>query len=262
VLGALVVRLRIFARRLGAVAVDPLADPLHRRLQNLLEELAIAARIGVPRAFVLEDEPMINALTAGMDRNQSVVVVTRGALVRLSRDELQGVLAHEVSHIVNGDVRLNTRLLGMNHGLQWVALLGRSMLSPARRPVGSMRGLHAVLALPLALCGAIVLAVGALGELAALAIQAGIGRQREFFADAQSVDFTRQRAALIIRARERWSGGHLAAVGWKAADGTVARLLVEMSAERGYGSTYSIRQESWERVGNDSDGGELELWDR
>ena len=186
----------LIARRLGAVAVDPLGDPLHRRLQNLLEELAIAARIGVPRAFVLEDEPMINALTAGMDRNQSVVVVTRGALVRLSRDELQGVLAHEVSHIVNGDVRLNTRLLGMNHGLQWVALLGRSMLSPARRPVGSMRVLHAVLALPLALCGAIVLAVGALGELAALAIQAGIGRQREFFADAQSVDFTRQRDGL------------------------------------------------------------------
>ncbi len=83
----------IVARRLGAVAVDPASDPLHRRLQNLLEELAIAARIGVPRAFVLEDEPTINALTAGMDRNHAVVVVTRGALQRLTRDELQGVLA-------------------------------------------------------------------------------------------------------------------------------------------------------------------------
>jgi Zn-dependent protease with chaperone function len=186
----------LIARRLGAVAVDPLGDPLHRRLQNLLEELAIAARIGVPRAFVLEDEPTINALTAGMDRNQSVVVVTRGALVRLSRDELQGVLAHEVSHIVNGDVRLNTRLLGMNHGLQWVALLGRSMLSPALRSADAKPGLDGVLALPLALAGAIVLAVGALGELAALVIQAGIGRQREYFADAQAVAFTRQRDGL------------------------------------------------------------------
>jgi Zn-dependent protease with chaperone function len=186
----------LIARRLGAVAVDTLGDPLHRRLQNLLEELAIAARIGVPRAFVLEDEPTINALTAGMDRNQSVVVVTRGALVRLSRDELEGVLAHEVSHIVNGDARLNTRLLGMNHGLQWVALFGRSMLSRALRSAGSIRGLHAVLALPLALTGAIVLAVGALGELAALAIQAGVGRQREYFADAQAVAFTRQRDGL------------------------------------------------------------------
>jgi Zn-dependent protease with chaperone function len=186
----------LIARRLGAVAVDTLSDPLHRRLQNLLEELAIAARVGVPRAFVLEDEPTINALTAGMDRNQAVVVVTRGALVRLSRDELQGVLAHEVSHIVNGDVRLNTRLLGMNYGLQRVALLGRSMLSRALRAAGTMRGLDSVLALPLALTGAIVLAVGALGELAALAIQAGIGRQREYFADAQAVDFTRQRDGL------------------------------------------------------------------
>ncbi|MCX7228613.1 MAG: M48 family metalloprotease [Burkholderiales bacterium] len=186
----------LIARRLGAVAVDTLGDPLHRRLQNLLEELAIAARIGVPRAFVLEDEPTINALTAGMDRNQAVVVVTRGALVRLSRDELQGVLAHEVSHIVNGDVRLNTRLLGMNHGLQWVALFGRSMLSPALRSADAKSGLDGLLALPLALIGAIVVAVGALGELAALAIQAGIGRQREYFADAQAVAFTRQRDGL------------------------------------------------------------------
>ncbi len=186
----------LIARRLGAVAVDTLGDTLHRRLQNLLEELAIAARIGVPRAFVLEDEPTINALTAGMDRNQSVVVVTRGALVRLSRDELQGVLAHEVSHIVSGDARLNTRLLGMNHGLQWVALFGRSMLSRALRSAGATRGLHAVLALPLALTGATVLAVGTLGELAALAIQAGVGRQREYFADAQAVAFTRQRDGL------------------------------------------------------------------
>ena len=72
----------LIARRLGAVPVDPVNDPLHRRLQNLLEELAIAARIGVPRAFVLEDEPSINALAAGLDRNRSVVVASRGALER------------------------------------------------------------------------------------------------------------------------------------------------------------------------------------
>jgi Zn-dependent protease with chaperone function len=186
----------LIARRLGAVPVDTIGDPLHRRLQNLLEELAIAARIGVPRAFVLEDEPTINALTAGMDRNRSVVVVTRGALVRLTRDELQGVLAHEVSHIVNGDVRLNTRLVGMNHGLQWVALFGRSMLARALRWGASMRPLEMVMALPTAVMGAIVSVVGAIGELGALAIQAGVGRQREYFADAQAVAFTRQRDGL------------------------------------------------------------------
>ncbi|RPH46870.1 MAG: hypothetical protein EHM87_00695 [Burkholderiales bacterium] len=186
----------LIARRLGAVPVDTIGDPLHRRLQNLLEELAIAARIGVPRAFVLEDEPMINALTAGMDRNRSVVVVTRGALVRLTRDELQGVLAHEVSHIVNGDVRLNTRLVGMNHGLQWVGLFGRSMLSRAVKGAASMRVLEMAMAVPLAVMGVIVSVVGAIGELGALAIQAGVGRQREYFADAQAVAFTRQRDGL------------------------------------------------------------------
>lgn len=188
----------VVARRLGAVAVDTASDPLHRRLQNLLEELAIAARIGVPRAFVLEDEPTINALTAGMDRNQSVVVVTRGALHRLTRDELQGVLAHEVSHIVNGDVRLNTRLIGLNHGLQWVALFGRSLLAGAAARAGD-RDLGAVgiaIAVPMALAGIVLRVVGSIGAIAARAIQAGVGRQREYFADAQAIAFTRSRDGL------------------------------------------------------------------
>lgn len=206
----------VVARRLGAVAVDPLSDPLHRRLQNLLEELAIAARIGVPRAFVLEDEPTINALTAGFDRNHAVVVVTRGALVRLTRDELQGVIAHEISHIVNGDVRLNTRLLGLNHGLTLVAQFGRSMLSVAASEVaaegsgerGGVRG-GVLLAVPLAIAGAIVAGVGSIGSLAARVIQAGVGRQREYFADAQAVEFTRDRDGLGSALRKvggQWIG--------------------------------------------------------
>jgi Zn-dependent protease with chaperone function/predicted nucleic acid-binding protein len=183
----------LIARRLGAVAVDTVSDPLHRRLQNLLEELAISARIGVPRAFVLEDEPTINALTAGFDRNHAVVVVTRGALSRLTRDELQGVLAHEVSHIVNGDVRLNTRLVAMNHGLELVALFGRSMLGHVGAtlhggPIGLFSGLALV---PMMLAGGTLAAAGSIGALAARAIKAGVGRQREFFADAQAVAFTR-----------------------------------------------------------------------
>jgi Zn-dependent protease with chaperone function len=183
----------LIARRLGAVPVDTLSDPLHRRLQNLLEELAIAARIGVPRAFVLEDEPTINALTAGFDRNQAVVVVTRGALSRLTRDELQGVLAHEVSHIVNGDVRLNTRLVAMNHGLELVALFGRWMLSRAGAILkgGPIDPISGAALLPLALAGGTLAAVGSIGVLGARAIKAGVGRQREFFADAQAVAFTR-----------------------------------------------------------------------
>jgi Zn-dependent protease with chaperone function len=186
----------IIAHRLGAVAADPATDVLHRRLQNLLEELAIVARIGVPRAFVLEDEPTINALTAGMDRNHAIVVVTRGALERLTRDELQGVLAHEVSHVVNGDVRLNTRLIGMNHGLQWVSLAGRSLLCAAQRRAHGLGPLGLALAAPMALAGAVLRVVGEVGAIAARAIQAGIGRQREYFADAQAIAFTRSRDGL------------------------------------------------------------------
>jgi Zn-dependent protease with chaperone function len=188
----------LIARRLGAVPVDPINDPLHRRLQNLLEELAIAARIGVPRAFVLEDEPSINALTAGLDRNRAVVVASRGALERLTRDELQGVMAHEVSHIVNGDVRLNTRLVGLNYGLNLVAQLGYSLLARARHGAAHAGpdGLLAVFAAPLALVGGVLAGVGALGALAARAIEAGVGRQREFFADAQAIEFTRSRDGL------------------------------------------------------------------
>jgi Zn-dependent protease with chaperone function len=189
----------LIARRLGAVPVDTVNDPLHRRLQNLLEELAIAARIGVPRAFVLEDEPSINALTAGLDRNRAVVVASRGALERLTRDELQGVMAHEVSHIVNGDVRLNTRLVGLNYGLTLVAQLGYSLLARARRGAAQADpdgALLAVFAVPMALVGVVLAGVGALGVLAARAIVAGLGRQREFYADAQAIEFTRSRDGL------------------------------------------------------------------
>ena len=188
----------LIARRLGAVPVDTVNDPLHRRLQNLLEELAIAARIGVPRAFVLEDEPSINALTAGLDRNRAVVVASRGALERLTRDELQGVMAHAVSHIVNGDVRLNTRLVGLNYGLNLVALMGHSLLARARRGAtdDGPEALLIVFAVPMALVGGVLAGVGALGVLAARAIVAGVGRQREFFADAQAIEFTRSRDGL------------------------------------------------------------------
>lgn len=180
-------------RRLGGVPVDTDADPMHRRLQNLLEELSIAARIGVPRAFVLPAEPSINALAAGLDRNHAVVAVTRGALDRLTRDELQGVLAHELSHVVNGDVRLNTRLVGLNHGLELVAMMGRSMLARAAGAGRPMRSGAAglLVAVPFAAAGAVLAGVGSIGELAARAIRAGVGRQREYFADAQAIEFTR-----------------------------------------------------------------------
>ncbi len=210
----------VIALRLGAVEVDPDADEAHRRLRNVAEELAIAARIAVPRVFVLEDEPSINALAAGFDRNDSVVVVTRGALQRLTRDELQGVVAHELSHVVNGDVALNTRLVGLNYGLELVALLGRTMLSRAVLGASAARAgaTPMLLGVPLAAAGVTLAALGSIGELAARAIKAGIGRQREFFADAQAVRFTRQRDGLggALRKVLALQQGNGAWAGWRA----------------------------------------------
>jgi len=180
------------ARRLGAVPVDTDADPLQRRLQNLLEELSIAARIGVPRAFVMHDEPSINAFTVGLDPNHAVVAVTRGALERLTREQLQGVLAHEVAHVVNGDVRLKTRLAGLSYGLEGVAALGRTL----RCRASARGGPGALIGAPLALCGTLLAVAGAIGELAARAVRSGMGRQREFFADAQAVELARDRDGL------------------------------------------------------------------
>jgi Zn-dependent protease with chaperone function len=233
----------LIARRLGAVAVDTVSDPLHRRLQNILEELAIAARIGVPRGFVLEDEPTINALTAGMDRNQAVVVVTRGALSRLTRDELQGVLAHEVSHIVNGDVRLNTRLVGLTFGLEMVALFGRAMLSRMVRRFrdNDLDLLVVVGAVPMLLFGTTFTICGAIGEFAARAIKAGVGRQREFFADAQAVAFTRSRDGL---------GGALRKIAGTAA--ALRRESPDMPADRRLDPRRdaSLRHPYWQNVGH------------
>jgi len=230
----------LIPRRLGAVPVDTVADPLHRRLQNLLEELAIAARIGVPRAYVLEDEPTINALTAGMDRNHAVVLVTRGALARLTRDELQGVLAHEISHVVNGDVRLNTRLVGMNHGLELVALFGRSMLSRVfvRVRDGRLDAFTAIALVPLLAAGTTLAAVGAIGELAARAIRAGVGRQREYFADAQAVAFTRQRDGLGGALRK--VAGQSRALRREAGDVAASRIGPRREA--------ALRHPYWENV--------------
>ena len=145
------------AERLGASRLDSLGDPLHRRLQNLLEELALSAQVGVPRAFVLEGEDRIDALTVGMDPNRSIVIATRGALNRLTRSELQGLLAHEIAHLVAGDVRLNTWLLGLNSGLH-------------RLP--------------------------GIGALAVRAIESGVGWHREYAADALAADLTGQSLGL------------------------------------------------------------------
>ncbi|PWG65373.1 M48 family metalloprotease [Spiribacter halobius] len=176
------------AWELGAEAVDPdTRDPLRRRLVNVTEEMALAAGIPVPGVYVLENEQSINAFAAGHGPADAIIAVTRGALERLTRSELQGVVAHEVAHIVHGDTRLNLRLMGWLFGITRVARLGVFLLRPGsrRRRYGG-RSHPAMLAM-----GLVLVAVGYLGLFLARCLKAGVARQREFLADAGAVQFTR-----------------------------------------------------------------------
>ena len=175
----------------GTLVPADVHDPLRRRLRNVVEEMAIASGVPVPEIYVLEEESSINAFAAGFTPSDAAVAVTRGTLELLDRDELQGVIAHEFSHILNGDMRLNIRLMGVLFGIMALSLIGRlivrggyhtSIVSSRRN-----RGAPAVLVVGLGLA-----VLGAIGMFFARVIKAGVSRQREFLADASAVQFTRQ----------------------------------------------------------------------
>ncbi len=174
------------ARRVGAREAWPASRLDEQKLCNIAAELAIAASMRVPQVMVLERQSSINAFAAGWDEDDAVIAVTRGALDGLSRDELQGLVAHELSHIREGDTRLNMRLAGMVFGLELIFNLGAGMCERDEN------GRRSVLALP----GLAILAAGFLGWLAGRALKAAVSRQREFLADARAVQFTRSRDGL------------------------------------------------------------------
>jgi Zn-dependent protease with chaperone function len=180
------------AKMVGARPVDPSTrDLLDRRLLNVVEEMAISSGVPVPRVFVMDEETSINAFAAGHSINDAVIAVTRGTLTRLSRDELQGVIAHEFSHVLNGDMRLNMRLIGVLFGLTMVAMAGRFLLEVAGRSRGgSGRGSGGVLAV-LFLAGVALWVLGYIGVFFGRLIKAAVSRQREYLADASAVQFTR-----------------------------------------------------------------------
>lgn len=174
------------ARRL---ALDS-QDPLERRLRNVIEEMAIASGVVMPELFILDQETSINAFVAGYQPNEAVMVVTRGALEALTRDELQGVVAHEFSHLLNGDMRLNLRLLAILAGILLLGQVGSFMMRSvgrhrARGRTGRGAGALVVVGLALTIIGSIGVFFGRL-------IKAAVSRQREFLADASAVQFTRQ----------------------------------------------------------------------
>ena len=159
------------------------ADAAESRLINVVEEMAIASGIPVPQVYILDDEKGINAFAAGYTPNDAAVAVTGGCLSELRRNELQGVIAHEFSHILNGDMRLNIRLIGLLSGIMGIAHAGRLMLR-ARSGNNKHAGQVVVIAL-------LLLLIGSLGYLFGRMIQAAVSRQREYFADASAVQFTR-----------------------------------------------------------------------
>jgi Zn-dependent protease with chaperone function len=181
------------ARMLGATRVSGEGnDPLERRLVNVVEEMALASGLPVPEIYVLEQEAGINAFAAGLTSADAAIAVTRGALEQLERAELQGVIAHEFSHILNGDMRLNQQLIGLSFGILVLSLAGRWLLRSVRYTGGGRRGknsggIAAALAIGLAL-----VVIGGIGVLLSRLIKAGVSRQRESLADASAVQFTRE----------------------------------------------------------------------
>lgn len=186
----------VVAWLLGARYVDPeRCTGTERRLLNVVEEMAIASGLAVPPVYVMPQEQAVNALVAGYSPNEAVIVVTRGAVEKLSRDELQGVMGHEFSHILNGDMALNLRLAALLAGLTWLGERGEALVfgaATAQRASGESAGPAALAAL----FGAAVAFIGFPGTLAASAIRAAVSRQREFLADAASVQFTRNADAI------------------------------------------------------------------
>jgi Zn-dependent protease with chaperone function len=196
------------ASDLGGVLVsENTQDPRRRRLRNVVEEMAIASGVPVPEIYVLEQEKGINAFAAGFAPEDAAIAVTRGTLELLDRDELQGVIGHEFSHILNGDMRLNIRLMGVLFGIMVLGLIGRKVLYGARHSRG--KG-----AAPILIIGIGLAVLGGLGVFFARMIKASVSRQREFLADASAVQFTRQTDGLVNALKKiggLQGGSHLSA---------------------------------------------------
>jgi Zn-dependent protease with chaperone function len=181
---------------LGGRRVEPgTTDPAERRLRNVVEEMAIASGLPVPEIYVLDRERGINAFAAGHHHDDVAIGVTFGGLKLLSRDELQGVIAHEFSHVLNGDTRLNMKLMGLAHGLFWPTIVGRVLLrgtsaapetdeSIFEEQVDPING-------PLVPVACIFLMLGSIGAPLVRGIKSLICRERELLADAAAVQFTR-----------------------------------------------------------------------
>lgn len=177
----------VIAHMMGGRRIDSSSsNPKEKRLLNVVEEMSIASGIPVPPVYVLHNEPNINAFAAGLNPSNAVLGFSSGSIEKLSRDELQGVVAHEFSHIFNGDMRLNMRLITLIAGLQSIAHVGRFLLD-SDRPRSSSNKRNG----NLALFGFILMLAGLFGAFMAGIVKAAVSRQREYLADATAMQYTR-----------------------------------------------------------------------
>lgn len=200
-------------------------DHTEQRLLNVVEEMALASGVAVPAVYVLDREYGINAFAAGLAPDDAVVAVSRGTLEHLSRDELQGVVAHEFSHILNGDMRFNLRLIGILHGILVVGLIGYYIMHmDGGSRGGSNRGKGAG---RIVLLGLLVMVIGYLGLFFGRVIKAAVSRQREYLADAAAVQFTRNPTGI---------GGALKKIGGLVEQSDIESPAVETASHLFFGS--------------------------
>ncbi|MCH8500858.1 MAG: M48 family metallopeptidase [Aliidiomarina sp.] len=176
---------KVIAESLGGRRLSPDSrEPIERKILNVVEEMAIAANMPVPPVYLLENEQGINAFAAGYSPQDAVIGITRGCVENLTRDQLQGVVAHEIAHILNGDMRLNIRIIAILNGILFISHAGYLLL---RTGMYSRRNDKN----PLPILGIGLLIIGAIGVLFGNIIKAAVSRQREYLADASAVQFTR-----------------------------------------------------------------------
>ncbi|MCR9580594.1 M48 family metallopeptidase [Vibrio antiquarius] len=224
-------------------------DAKHRQLLNVVEEMAIASGIPVPPVYVMQEERGINAFAAGMSIDDAVIGVTQGALDSFTRDELQGVIAHEFSHILNGDMRLNTRLIGVLFGITCIAHFGHLVLDNthhtsrvSRSSSDSDKGFAVIM-----LIAIICLVLGWIGTLFGSMIKAAISRQREFLADASAVQFTRNDQGIAGALKK--IGSHMAgsSLNTKASD-EMSHMMFGQSKLSGFSGLFATHPPLEKRI--------------
>ncbi|EGQ8164050.1 Zn-dependent protease [Vibrio parahaemolyticus] len=233
----------------GKLISTDTSNAKHRQLLNVVEEMSIASGIPVPPVYVMAEEHGINAFAAGMSIDDAVIGVTQGALDAFSRDELQGVIAHEFSHILNGDMRLNTRLIGALFGITCIAHFGHLILDNSnstrhvsRSSSDSNKGFAVII-----LIAIVCLVLGWLGTLFGNMIKAAISRQREFLADASAVQFTRNDQGIAGALKKIGGNVQGSTLNTKASD-EMSHMMFGQSKLSGFSSLFATHPPLDERI--------------